>query len=845
MVRGDIMLKHLYKILGLVAVFVLALWFFGRNMDVMNSNIYNETVETTEETFPVISIVSQDINVNRLYGYSSNIAANAIRESVTVINDSRNIGININKHKTDINKLSYELRSVTTNELLDSGEVSAFDGTDTGLSCTIKPDYAFATSTEYSLKIVLITDVSRKINYYTRIKYYPESCHLKEKLDFVMDFHNKTIRKDESIASYIEPDSSADNSTLAYVDINSSYSNIVWGKLEPEEITDIIPTIKEINIETAGIQLVYYVTADTDSGPCSYYVKEYYRVRYSGERIYLLWFERTLETVLDISHASLNKSQISMGITNDTDMQIVSNDAVSRVAFVKNGNVYIYDLTRNILIRAYSGYINEEEYEYRLYGQQNSRVISMDEEGNTTFAVYGYVSHGAYEGKVAIILYRYRVSDSEIEELLYIPFSNSYQVLKEDFEEYCYINGKDVFYFVVDGKIYSYDIVAGKLTCIAQNIEDDNFTIVPENNMFIWKENEVLNMLDLESGNKAVISAGEAEYVRLIGVIGEHIVYGTGKNSDIRIAADGTRTYNMYRLDIADNAGNIIKTYRKKKLYISNAYVKDNVVYMDRTRKQRGAFVPVSGDNIINRLNVVKQSVSLVSRVTERTMTEWYMSFPSGFQMTEIPEETVINKYVLTKENTLYLEENKEKLKYYVYAKGEIKASYFTPAQAVIYADEQQGVVINSKNRMVWERGGRFNSASVSGIDNTKSSSKADSIDVCVYMLLKSFYINVSQDDIAKEDKSIYDILAGYVEEPVNLKGCTLDEILYFVSMGSPVIAMKDNSHAVLITAYDQSTVTIYDPDTGQSQKMYQASADEMFAASGNIFISCMKGESE
>lgn len=838
------MLKHVYKIMGLIAIFVLAIWFFGRNMEVMNSNVYTETVESAEETFPVISITSDGIQLNRMYGYSSNITASAIRESITVTGSSGQVGIYIDKHKTNINKLVYELRSVMTNELLASDEISAFDKTETGLSCTLKPDFAFETSTEYSLKIILVTDVSKKINYYTRVKYYPEGCNLKEKLDFVMDFHKKTMKKDESIASYIEPDSSADNSTLAYTDINSSFGNIVWGELKPAEITTIIPTVKEINIETAAIQLVYYAAADTDSGPCNYYVKEYYRIRYSNSRAYLLWFERTIETLFDINHASLNKSQLNMGITNDTDMQIVSNNAVSRAAFVKSGNVYLYNMTDNTLIRAYSEYTDETEYEYRLYDQQNARIISLDEEGNMTFAVYGYINHGSYEGKVAVILYRYRVSDSRIEELLYIPFENSYQVLKEDFEEYCYVNGKDIFYFIVDGKIYSYDIVAKKLTCIAENIDGGNFTIVPENNMFIWKEDSsVLNMLSLESENRAVINAGEDEYVNLIGVIGENIVYGTGRNSDIKTASDGTRTYNMYRLDITDNEGNIIKTYKKKKTYITNAYVNGNVIYMERAKKKKGAFVPTSPDNIINRLSAPKTYISLVPRVTELTMTEWYMSFPSGFAMPDVPGETIIDKYLISNENTLYLDKNEDKIKYYVYAKGEIKASYFDPAQAIIYADEQQGVVINSKNRTVWERGGRFNSASVSGVMNTKSSGKTDSIDACVYMLLKSMYVDVSLKDIAKDDKAIYDILLEYMEEPVNLKGCTLDEILYFVSMGCPVIAMESGTHAVILTAYDQNKVTIYDPDSGQTSSMYHAAADEMFTAAGNIFISCMKGE--
>lgn len=78
---------------------------------------------------------------------------------------------------------------------MDSGSVSALTNEDDMRVCNIKPDCEFETSKEYSLKITLITSVSRKINYYTRIKYYPEECHVPEKIDFVMNFHNMTINK--------------------------------------------------------------------------------------------------------------------------------------------------------------------------------------------------------------------------------------------------------------------------------------------------------------------------------------------------------------------------------------------------------------------------------------------------------------------------------------------------------------------------------------------------------------------------------------------------------------------------------------------------------------------------
>lgn len=109
------------------------------------------------------------------------------------------------------------------------------------------------------------------------------------------------------------------------------------------------------------------------------------------------------------------------------------------------------------------------------------------------------------------------------------------------------------------------------------------------------------------------IIPSENQYVRLVGVIGGSIVYGTGKNSDITHTADGAVQYIMQKLDIMNMDGNIVKTYKVKQHYISNAYVKDNVVYIDRVKKKAdGSFVSVPSDNIINRLDVKESLLSLL-----------------------------------------------------------------------------------------------------------------------------------------------------------------------------------------------------------------------------------------
>ena len=103
-------------------------------------------------------------------------------------------------------------------------------------------------------------------------------------------------------------------------------------------------------------------------------------------------------------------------------------------------------------------------------------------------------------------------------------------------------------------------------------------------------------------------------------------------------------------------------------------------------------------------------------------------------------------------------------------------------------------------------------------------------------MLLES--AQVSEDASRLKGASAMDILNNYTDTPVNLTGCTVDEILYFVSSGKPVIAMKNSTQAVLINAYSSSFVSWFDPSTGSTTKMSPNGAEKFFENAGYIFIS-------
>ena len=62
--------------------------------------------------------------------------------------------------------------------------------------------------------------------------------------------------------------------------------------------------------------------------------------------------------------------------------------------------------------------------------------------------------------------------------------------------------------------------------------------------------------------------------------------------------------------------------------------------------------------------------------------------------------------------------------------------------------------------------------------------------------------------------------------------------VLYYVSQGTPVYAYTGQDSAVLITGYDATTITYFDPMNNRLSKMGITEAEEYFGSVGNVFVS-------
>jgi hypothetical protein len=187
------MLKHIYRAIILLAIFIAALSYFSSDIKEVVFNIDN-TTKMQNATFPLITIKTGENTINLLHGYSSNLEANKVRESVTPLNTNQAFEAVISRDGKDIKKLNYEVREFVGNTLIESDSVSVFEEEGDNQIAKIKLKAELSAKKEYALKITLITSKSERMYYYQRIKIY-EDAHLKDKLDFVLQFHSAIMNK--------------------------------------------------------------------------------------------------------------------------------------------------------------------------------------------------------------------------------------------------------------------------------------------------------------------------------------------------------------------------------------------------------------------------------------------------------------------------------------------------------------------------------------------------------------------------------------------------------------------------------------------------------------------------
>ncbi len=476
------MQKGTIKAIVLPVVFVLAVMIFSFMTNQTNEDL---TTEMSEATLPVLTLYDGNTAINELYGYTEKMDAAYMRDTITPIGENRLLPVTVQTYQTAVDKISYEIRSLDAQRLIANADVTSYTENKGMISMELPIQNLLEKNEEYLL-VIQLESGDRTICYYTRI-IESQNSYVSECIDFVKQFNDTTFdsEKASSLSTYMEK-TTGDNTTLQYVTLNNSLNQVSWAEFHGTRLTTPVPSVKEITSTYNVIVLDYVVTQVGQNGQSEYYnVEEYYRVRYTNTRMYLLNFERTMEEIFRGENDSISGNDILLGIRSK-DVEYQTNESGKVVAFVQEGELWSYNQEANTLAKVFSfrGYEGVDDREN--YGEHDIKIVNIDEAGSIDYIVYGYMNRGIHEGTVGIAVYHYDSLANTNEEQVFIPSSQSYEVMKSELGQLMYVTESGAFYIMVDGNVYGIDLNSLDTKVLVEGLSDEAVAISESNRFLAW-----------------------------------------------------------------------------------------------------------------------------------------------------------------------------------------------------------------------------------------------------------------------------------------------------------------------------------------------------------------------
>lgn len=834
------MKKRLIKLAVCIVVFFCTL--------IISSSLYNQgnadmTATMEAAALPLVHMTTENISFNTLYGYCQEMDGRLLRDTITPLEDGRRLSFVIDKYNNEIKSLSFEVRSIDGSRLVESTPITDYKEDADAVKVTITVKDLIEKEQEYNwiLKVEIPTGV---IRFYTRIidsdQYYTQ-----EKLEFVKDFHEKTFDKERAkeLVTYLESNSKGDNTTLSKVDIHCSLNQITWGNLQIFKLTEPDITIQEIEKQTASIQINYVVQSRKGEDKYRYNVREYYRIRYTTDRIYLLDYERTMNQIFDTGADVYASNKIMLGI-RDSKVEMMESDGGSNLAFVNENQLFCYHAADKKFAYLFGFY---EDMDIRTYHNQHSiKILNIDETGNVTFMVYGYMNRGRHEGRIGIQIFEYNGMLNTVEERIFIPYTKSYATLKADVEQLSYVNKTGIVYLYLDGSILAVSMDEQSYTEVAYGLQEGSFQVSDSDEMLVWQNASNaydctrLILMNLNSGVRKEISVQGDKRILPLGFIGEDLIYGIAHYADIRKDYTGTITFPMYAVYIQNEDGDILKTYEQSGIYVVGSMITDNLITLKRVEKSEAGteYQEIADDQIVN--NIIEESGY---NTTEVVATQDYEKIvqlvlkgnieTKNLKFTE-PKEVI---YEGSRELVIQVEEPVER--FYVYGKDGIMGTFTHLADAVNLAYEKVGTVINEDGEYIWKRTARSTRNQIMAISGSQKEEGTSALAVCLETMLSLEGVSRNAQSMLNQGMTVAEILEENLTDAqvLELSGVSLDAILYYVNQDIPVLATLKEDDAILVIGFNELNIVVMNPNSGTVYKIGMNDAAQMFEEHGNLFV--------
>ena len=814
-------MKNFFKrFLVLLVVFILGV---AGTAFLMNNETTDDRSDMNDAVLPEVMVQFGDVLTNRMYGYRQPMEADFVRDSVTPLDTTKKLTLVVNPYDTKVRNLSYEIRTSDGSKVMENRTIKSLEtGSDGYLRTEIEISSGLLMNQEYSLQITLSTNHGDAY-YYTRVV-SRSATYTEQYAKFAGDFVQMSLDKTQAdnLAAYLETSDSASSRNFAGLNINSPLADVSWGNLNPQLSKAGIPVIKDINETTASISIEYEISAQNENGNTEYYlVTDFYRMRYDETRIRLLDFKRSASEVFDPSLSVISNSGLLLGVRSK-DVDYLTNEDGSVTAFTQNGDIWSYVPDTGKFVEIFT-FRKDTESDFRdARVEHDIKLLSVENNGDVDFMVYGYMNRGAHEGYSGVGIYHYNNDQGAIEEQVFIPCTESFEFLQEDLGTLSYVNQSGQLFIMIAGNLYQINIDENTYEVLADHIDSDDFGVSATNAHAAWRSESgdyagQIEFIDFDTMERRRIVPEASQKLDLLGFMNEDLIYGIVLDGDTLPNATGYMIDGITTFRIEGFDGTVKKEYHQDGLYVAGVTVGTTLMEFTLVQKSGDIYKGVKKDNIMNNSTAATDKTS----VEQTSSTRQGVIVRLTFEDSPSSEEPLIlyAKVRNAGEKVVDIQVDKSSVEevYYVYAGGGLDSVWTDPAKAVQRADKQTGVVLNRAQQYVWERG------------NMKTQITLNTTDIPEIIRTASLDVQNLQNGLGDSAKVI------------DLTGCSLENVLYEVSAQRAVIARTGSDSSVVIVGYDQYNTYLLDPSTGEVKPYGMNDSTALFKNAGNMFITYLE----
>ena len=790
--------------LVLAAAIGAGVWYFLSNKEEEEEESIAEYVEKEESSLPVLSMEYEGRMINMLYAYSAEMELEYAAESLYLLEDSYEVPIEIDLKGNSVSSLGFYLYDTESGTLIQNSTVKETETEDGTLSAVLEMDEVISNDIEYVLDIVLDLKSGEELHYYTRLL-RTSGLYVADQIDLAFSFTNATLSGDEDLLSnYMNVNPwTQTNTNFSGVNLQSSVDQMMWQNMDVELYGEASLTILDIYGYIGCYEIDYMVTRQNGDTTEYYQISEYYRIRMNSDYTNILSYERSVDQVFIPADDLLGSSSIELGIisSEDEDIETAVSDDGNYNCFVYCGSLWCVDSSSKAITEVFSFDPEEVSELNSLYRDHDIEVLSVSDTGDIVFLLYGYMNSGLHEGLSGIALYSYSASDGEVTELLFIQTDVSYEILKETAGEMVYLSDNNSLYILIDEYLYSISLDTLEMETVAEGLSEGSFEVSLDGNVIAWQEEGKVNdadtivLFNAQTEQRAEVSADWGCYIKILGFIGDDLVYGQGSSS------------NDFYYDEND----------EEYLLMDTVYVlSSSGVQQSEDVSESGYFI--SAEYEYNRIIITKNTgeeyTLFSSEITDKETPSLYSDYDDTreyiYYVELVESTTTSGDYEINTQTAAYLTDSclinvtgmlDLEGEYLVWGKGHLQLITSSASEAVIEAYEAEGCVKISGGGYFYRRG--LIPTSVTFTENNISSS-----------------------------------ISSYNEGAViNITGISLVEAEYFIGESLAVFWVLDGNTYLVYGYNSEGDLRLYNIATDETSLMDEDEAEETFETAGSVYV--------